>query len=70
VLAKECLTADALATACMVLDVEKSVALIESLAGVEAMFIYSKEDGSIDEYITAGAKSLITLKEKQAGVVE
>ena len=70
IFAKECITADALATACMVLDTEKSIELIESLDGVEAMLIYSEEDGSINEYITRGAKPIITLKEAQGDVVE
>jgi thiamine biosynthesis lipoprotein len=67
IFAPECLTADALATACMVLDIDKSIALIESLEGIEAMFIFSKEDGAIAEYITAGARPMITIKEPDSG---
>jgi len=70
VFAPECLTADALATACMVLDVEKSVKLIESLEGVEAMFIYSEEDGALHEYISAGAKPMIKIVERKADAVQ
>lgn len=44
ILANDCFTADALATACMVLGVEKAMTLIESLhdVGVEAFFIYNE----------------------------
>jgi FAD:protein FMN transferase len=44
ILANDCFTADALATACMVLGVDSSMVLIESLhkEGVEAFFIYNE----------------------------
>lgn len=47
ILANDCFTADALATACMVLGVDSSMTMIESLhvKGVEAFFIYN-EGGS------------------------
>jgi len=45
VLAGDCMTADALATAFMVLGLEKSVKLAETLPGVEVYFIYSDESG-------------------------
>lgn len=47
ILANDCFTADALATACMVLGVDSSMVLIENLhdKGVEAFFIYN-EGGS------------------------
>jgi len=45
VLASDCMTADALATAFMVLGPEKSVALSKSLPGVEVFFICSDESG-------------------------
>jgi thiamine biosynthesis lipoprotein len=70
IFAPECITADALATACMVLGKEKAVELIESMEAVEAMFIYSKDDGTITEYITAGAKPLITIKEVEGNAVQ
>ncbi len=45
VLADDCMTADGLATAFMVLGLEKSVKLAETLADVEVYFIYSDESG-------------------------
>lgn len=45
VIAEDCLTADALATAFMVMGVEKAMALAEKMPDVEALFIYN-EGGS------------------------
>lgn len=61
IFAPECITADALATACMVLDIEASRLLIESIDEVEAMFIYSDSNGDVKEYITKGARQIIQL---------
>ncbi len=41
IIAKDCITADALATACMVMGTEKSIATIESLDSIHAYIIYS-----------------------------
>lgn len=40
IVAADCMTADAYATACMVLGLDESMALIESLPNIEACFIY------------------------------
>ena len=45
VLSKECLNADALATALMVMDIEDGINLIEKLDGYESFFIL--EDNSV-----------------------
>ena len=37
---KECMTADALATACMVMGVENAIPMIKNMPGVEALLIY------------------------------
>ncbi|MCX6308624.1 MAG: FAD:protein FMN transferase [Bacteroidia bacterium] len=42
ILANDCFTADALATACMVIGVDSAMTLIESLPNVEAFFIYNE----------------------------
>lgn len=70
IFAPECITADAMATACMVLGVEESIGLVETQDGIEAMFIYSTEEGGIDEYITDGIKGSIKLKPKEANAGE
>lgn len=54
VLAADCMSADALATACMVLGTEKALALIESLADTEAYFIFSMPDGNMLVRATSG----------------
>ena len=45
VLANDCMTADAYATAFLVLGVEKSMKIIESIRELEAYFIYSDDTG-------------------------
>jgi len=54
-----CATADALATASMVMGVEKALALITSLKGVEALLIYSDEGGQLAYHVTDGIKPFI-----------
>jgi len=61
IFAPECMTADAFATACMVLDIEKSIELIEHEKDIEALLIYSGENGEVKSYISSGAKGLINL---------
>lgn len=56
---KECMTADALATACMVMGVEKSISMIDNMDGVDALLIYSDKDGKIVNYMTEGIKSKV-----------
>jgi thiamine biosynthesis lipoprotein len=50
VVADDCLTADAFATACMVLGLEKSIKLINSNPKLQAIFIYSNQDKSNFKY--------------------
>lgn len=53
VLAKECMTADALATACMVMGEEKSLALAEKLKDIEVYLIVDR-NGKNDEIFSTG----------------
>lgn len=46
IIADDCMTADALATACMVLGIENSMRLIDSRNNIEGMFVYSTDDGT------------------------
>lgn len=57
--APNCMEADAYATACMVLGVEKALELIESTPGLEGYFIYTDKDG---KYATAETKGFEALK--------
>ncbi len=55
VIASDCLTADAYATAFMVLGFEKSKQLIEKLDGIEACFLFASPDGKrVQHYYTSG----------------
>lgn len=60
IIANDCLTADAFATACMVLGLEKSKKLINENPSLEACFIYANADQSdFAYYFTEGFKSRI-----------
>jgi thiamine biosynthesis lipoprotein len=51
IFAPDCMTADALATACMVMGVEKAVAMLEKLPEVDAFLVYD-EEGILKTYQT------------------
>jgi thiamine biosynthesis lipoprotein len=59
IIAKDCATADALATACMVMGTPRAKELIMSLKGVDAYFISSGKGQSYDIWMTDGLKELI-----------
>ncbi len=54
VVANDCMTADAYATAFMVMGVEKAMKMAESNPEIEAMFIYSDEEGKNQTCQTSG----------------
>lgn len=59
VFAKDCMTADAYATAFMVLGVEGSKKVLEKVKDVEAFLIYTKENGELSYYVTGGISEKI-----------
>ena len=59
VLAENSVWADALASICMVMGMEKSLPIIESMDGVEAYYIYVNENGDLKTFATEGFKDLI-----------
>lgn len=59
VLAENSVWADALASICMVMGMEKSLPLIESLDGVEAYYIYADEKNELRVFATEGFKALV-----------
>ena len=59
VLAENSVWADALASICMVMGMEKSLPLIESMDGVEAYYIYVNDDNELETFSTEGFKTLI-----------
>ncbi len=62
VFSRDCSTADGWATAFMVMGVEKAIAKLKTLPGIEALLIYSGEDGTLQTYITPGIKEQVDLE--------
>lgn len=60
VVAKDCMTADALATAFMVMGLEEAEAFCKADTTIDAYFIYSGENGELKTYHTEGMKKYIT----------
>ncbi|MEZ4986654.1 MAG: FAD:protein FMN transferase [Saprospiraceae bacterium] len=59
ILAADCATADALATACMVAGLEKAYQMIDTLQGIEACFIYADEQGQLQTRMTKGFEAIV-----------
>ncbi|MDE0470413.1 MAG: FAD:protein FMN transferase [Ekhidna sp.] len=60
VFASDCMTADAYATALMVLGLNASQKLVEQ-EDIEAILIFRKEDGSLGSYVSAGIQPFVEL---------
>lgn len=61
VFADDCMTADAWATAFMVMGHEKAIALLDSLEGIDGFITYSNNDGSVGTYTSPGIEKAIVL---------
>ena len=59
VIAPNCMTADAYATAFMVLGLEKSIKIVENDPNLEAYFIYADHEGKYQTYSSTKIKDLI-----------
>lgn len=59
IITDECMTADAYSTTCMVMGLEKAKEFVKTLDGVEALFIYSDEEGLFLDWMTDGMKDLL-----------
>jgi len=59
VLAPDCITADAYATACMTMGMTEALKIINAQKGIEAFFIYTDDKGQMAELLTDGASSYI-----------
>jgi len=59
VLAEDCMTADAYATALMVMGIDKGREYLEKHPEIEAYFIYSATDGSLKTYYTKSFEKLL-----------
>lgn len=55
---ENCAVADAYATSCMVLGVEKALSLAQSLPDIEVYLIFSRPDGSMEARYTSGLNDL------------
>lgn len=62
VFAEDCMTADAWATAFMVMGHERAIEYILRHPEMDAIFIYSTPDSKTDLFISDGIKSLVTLE--------
>ncbi len=59
IFANDCMTADALATACMVIGLPAAAELIENQEGVEGYFIHGNEKGKMDVIVTSGTAKFL-----------
>ena len=59
IIADDCMTADAFATACMVSGLEKSLELIENQPNIEGCFIYEMDNGLLNIKYTSGFEEYI-----------
>ena len=62
VIADDCATADAYATAFMVIGIDQAMELCNQENGIEAYFIYSDSDGTLKTAETAGMKQYYNQK--------
>lgn len=60
IITDKCISADAYATACMVLGLDKSIEMINNIEGLDAYLIYSDEKAEMKVYFTEGIKNIIT----------
>ncbi|MBN2173496.1 MAG: FAD:protein FMN transferase [Bacteroidales bacterium] len=60
VLAVDCTTADAFATAFMVLGIEKSKEFLQNRKDLEAYFIFHDKNGNLETYYTNGFNEIVT----------
>ncbi len=62
VFASDCITADAYATAFMVLGIEDSYEIVESESDLDAIFIYQDDDGELVHVATEGIKPFVEIR--------
>lgn len=59
VIAENCMTADAYATAFMAMPLEKSISLIDADKSLDGMIIYLNSNNEIQTYYSPGFKKLV-----------
>lgn len=65
VFAKDCMTADAWATAFMVMGERRAKEILNSRDDINAFLTYTQEDGSLGTFATPGIRDIITLNRKK-----
>lgn len=60
ILAHDCMTADAIATACMVMGLEKAVEFVNADPSLDAYFVYSDESGNFRTWFTEKLRQQIS----------
>jgi thiamine biosynthesis lipoprotein len=65
VFAKNCMTADAWATALMVVGEQRAQEILKSRDDIEAFLTYSQDDGSVGTFATPGLTDIVRLNRKQ-----
>ena len=65
VIAEDCMTADALATAFMVMGLAKAEQYANAHPAIDAYFIYSGENGELKTFFTKGMEKYMTSKQDQ-----
>jgi thiamine biosynthesis lipoprotein len=61
IIADDCATADAIATACMVMGKDKSIEFLNNNPDLEAYLIYSGEDGSFKTWMTKNLENYLMI---------
>jgi thiamine biosynthesis lipoprotein len=59
IVADDCMTADAYATACMVSGLDKSLQILNKVKGLDAYLVFSDNQGNFKVYVTDGLRSRI-----------
>lgn len=65
IISRECIYADAYATACMIMGLEKSLNLVNSIEMLEAYFVYSGDSGEFQVKYTDGFEKFISRGEEE-----
>ena len=60
VIADDCMTADAIATALMVMGTESAISLQKEKGGFEIFLIYNDEEGNMSSYVSEGLKPYLS----------
>jgi FAD:protein FMN transferase len=64
VVCDDCITADAYATAFLVMGLDKSKELLKKLPGIDVYFVYSNPQGKYEVFFSDGMKNRIVEQEK------